>query len=108
MPSGKPQAVLSRVVSIEHPAVRPCTSMPSVNLTDPEAQRALAAFILKLNEWNASALENAPDFAAQGAVIYQANHCGICHMVNEVGMKLGPMINGLGKRQSLVALAEVQ
>ena len=46
------------------------------------------------------ALENAPDFAAEGALIYQANHCGACHMVNGVGMKVGPVLNGLSKRQS--------
>jgi ubiquinol-cytochrome c reductase cytochrome b subunit len=80
-------------------SMRPGSSMPSIQLTDAQLS-SLAAFLLKLNERNASALENAPEFAAQGAVIYQANHCNACHMVNGVGQKLGPVLNGLSKRQS--------
>ena len=49
---------------------------------------------------NASALDNAPDFAVQGALVYQANRCGACHVVNGGGMKVGPPLNGLSKRQS--------
>src|SRR5215467_4082833 len=60
----------------------------------------VAGFVGKLNERSISALENAPEFAAQGAVIYQANHCSTCHTVNGVGMKVGPVLNGLAKRQS--------
>jgi ubiquinol-cytochrome c reductase cytochrome b subunit len=80
-------------------AMRPGTSMPPIQLTDAQLN-SLAAFLLKLNEKNATALENAPDFAVQGALIYQANHCGACHMVNGVGMKIGPPLNGLSKRES--------
>ena len=29
-----------------------------------------------------------------------ANHCGACHLVNGVGMRVGPPLNGLSKRQS--------
>jgi ubiquinol-cytochrome c reductase cytochrome b subunit len=81
------------------PAVRPGSSMPPIQLTDAQLAN-LAAFLLKLNERNASALENAPEFATEGALIYQANHCGACHMINGSGMKLGPVLNGLAKRQS--------
>jgi ubiquinol-cytochrome c reductase cytochrome b subunit len=80
-------------------AMRPGTSMPAIQLTDAQLN-SLAAFLLKLNERNASALENAPEFATEGSLIYQANHCGTCHMVNGVGMKIGPPLNGLSKRQS--------
>ncbi len=31
---------------------------------------------------------------------YQANHCGSCHLVNGGGMRIGPPLNGLAKRQS--------
>ena len=31
-----------------------------------------------------------PDFAVQGALIYQKNQCGSCHVVNGVGVKIGP------------------
>jgi ubiquinol-cytochrome c reductase cytochrome b subunit len=80
-------------------AMRPGSSMPPIQLTDAQLN-SLAAFLLKLNEKNATALENAPDFAVQGALIYQANHCGACHMVNGMGMKIGPPLNGLSKRES--------
>ncbi|MBS1858967.1 MAG: cytochrome b N-terminal domain-containing protein [Acidobacteria bacterium] len=80
-------------------SLRPGSSMPPIQLSDAQLN-SLAAFLLKLNDRNASALENAPEFATRGAVLYQANHCGACHMVNGMGMKVGPVLNGLGKRQS--------
>jgi ubiquinol-cytochrome c reductase cytochrome b subunit len=80
-------------------AMRPGSSMPPIQLNDQQLN-SLAAFLLKLNPDNASALSNAPEFATQGALVYQANHCGTCHMVNNVGMKVGPPLNGLAKRQS--------
>ena len=73
--------------------------MIPIQLTDAQLN-SLAAFLLKLNENNATALDNAPDFATQGALVYQANHCGACHMVNGAGMKICPTLNGLSKRQS--------
>src|SRR5205807_9460480 len=80
-------------------AMRPGTSMPPIQLSDRQLS-SLAAFLLKLNANNATALDNAPDFATQGALVYQANRCGVCHSVNGVGMKIGPPLNGLSKRQS--------
>ena len=79
--------------------MRPGSSMPPIQLSDAQLN-ALAAFLLKLNPENATALSNAPDFATQGSLVYLANHCGSCHMVNGVGMKVGPPLNGLSKRQS--------
>jgi ubiquinol-cytochrome c reductase cytochrome b subunit len=80
-------------------AIRPGTSMPPIQLSDAQLN-SLAAFLLKLNEKNATALDNAPDFAVQGALLYQANRCAACHLVNGGGMKIGPPLNGLSKRQS--------
>lgn len=80
-------------------AMRPGSSMPPIQLSDAQLN-SLAAFLLKLNPTNATALENAPDFATEGALVYQANHCGACHVVNRMGMKIGPPLNGLAKRQS--------
>jgi len=80
-------------------AMRPGTSMPAIQLNDSQ-MNSLAAFLLKLNPKNASALENAPDFAVQGALVYQANDCGSCHQVNGVGTNMGPSLNGLAKRRS--------
>jgi len=80
-------------------AMRPGSSMPPIQLNDAQLN-SLAAFLLKLNPDNATALSNAPEFAVQGALIYLANRCGSCHTVNGVGMKIGPPLNGLAKRQS--------
>lgn len=74
--------------------------MPPIQLSDAQLN-SLAAFLLKLNPRNATALGNAPDFATQGALLYQANRCGSCHLVNGMGAKLGPPLNGLAQRRSL-------
>ena len=79
--------------------MRPGTSMPPIQLTDAQLN-SLAAFLLKLNERNATALDNAPDFATAGALVYLANHCGACHLVNGIGMRIGPPLNGIAKRES--------
>ena len=79
--------------------MRPGSAMPPIQLSDAQLS-SLAAFLLKLNPNNATALDNAPDFATQGALVYQASHCGACHMINGVGMKVGPPLNGLAKRQT--------
>jgi ubiquinol-cytochrome c reductase cytochrome b subunit len=78
--------------------VRPGTSMPAIALSDAQLN-SLAAFLLKLNSRNATALQSAPDFATQGALIYQANDCGSCHQVNGIGTAFGPALNGLFKRR---------
>ncbi len=80
-------------------AVRPGSAMPPMALGGAELN-SLAAFLLKLTPENSSALAEAPDLAVRGAVVYQAGHCAACHMVNGVGMKLGPPLNGLAKRQT--------
>jgi len=83
----------------KHPAaVRPGTSMPPVQLSDAQLS-SLAAFLLKLNANNATALDNAPPFALKGALIFKQNGCAGCHMVNGVGVEVGPGLNGLSKRR---------
>ena len=84
----------------KHPSeMRPGSAMPPIQLSDAQLN-ALAAFLLKLNPRNATALENAPEFATEGARLYQSNQCAACHMINGVGMKLGPSLNGIAKRQT--------
>lgn len=80
-------------------AMMPGSAMPPIQLSDAQLN-SLAAFLLKLNPDNATALDDAPEFATQGALIYQTNRCGSCHLVNGGGMKIGPPLNGLAKRQS--------
>jgi ubiquinol-cytochrome c reductase cytochrome b subunit len=77
----------------------PGTSMPPIQLTDGQLN-ALAAFLLKLTPKNAQALQSAPQFAVEGAMVYQQFQCGACHQVNGVGMKLGPPLNAVAKRRT--------
>lgn len=80
-------------------AMVPGSAMPAIQLSDAQLN-TLAAFLLKLNPRNAEALQSAPDFAVEGALTYQKNQCGSCHMVNGVGVKLGPPLNGLKRRRT--------
>jgi mono/diheme cytochrome c family protein len=77
----------------------PGSIMPPVQLSDSQLN-ALAAFLLKLTPANAAELTASPDFAVQGALIYQRFRCGNCHQANGVGMKLGPVLNGLSRRRT--------
>jgi quinol-cytochrome oxidoreductase complex cytochrome b subunit len=63
-------------------------------------ENLLATFLTKLNPGDTEALQAAPDFAVSGAVLFQTNHCGGCHQVNGVGMKIGPVLNGLKARRT--------
>ncbi len=77
----------------------PGSSMPPIQLNDSQLN-ALAAFLLKLTPRNAEALQSAPVYAVEGALVYQAQRCGACHQVNGSGIKLGPPLNGLARRRS--------
>jgi ubiquinol-cytochrome c reductase cytochrome b subunit len=76
----------------------PGSSMPAIQLSDPQLN-ALAAFLLKLTPANAAALQTAPAAVVEGAMVYQKNKCGSCHLVNGVGQKVGPGLNGLAQRR---------
>jgi quinol-cytochrome oxidoreductase complex cytochrome b subunit len=83
----------------QNPAkVVPGSSMPPVQLKDPDLN-ALSAFVLKLTPENEQALLSAPDDVVQGAMVYQANHCGSCHQIAGAGMKIGPVLDGVGQRR---------
>jgi quinol-cytochrome oxidoreductase complex cytochrome b subunit len=69
------------------------------NLTDPQI-RDLSALVLKINTENGDLVTNAPKFAPEGAALYEKNTCGACHMLNGVGGKIGPALNGLSKRRT--------
>jgi ubiquinol-cytochrome c reductase cytochrome b subunit len=84
---------------------RPGSNMPAVQLTNAQ-MTSLASFLLKLTPENAKALEAAPQTAVEGAMLYQANHCNVCHQVNGVGMKTGPSLNGVGQRRTREWLEE--
>ena len=79
-------------------AMVPGSSMPPIQLSTPQLN-ALAAFLLKVDRNNVEALLATPGFAVNGGLVYQTNRCGTCHIVNNVGMKIGPPLNGVGKRR---------
>jgi mono/diheme cytochrome c family protein len=75
----------------------PGSVMPPVDLPNADLN-ALALFVLTLTPRNEQALEAAPDFVTQGAMVYQMNHCNACHQINKVGSKLAPALDGVGLR----------
>ncbi|MDQ1473785.1 MAG: ubiquinol-cytochrome c reductase cytochrome b subunit, partial [Bryobacterales bacterium] len=86
-------------------ATSPGSAMAPVNLTAPQ-MNDLAAAMLALTPDNGDLITNTPEFAADGAALYQKNFCFACHMVNGVGGKTGPVLNGLGTRRSEAWTAE--
>ncbi len=74
-------------------------SAPPVPMKDAQ-WRALSTFLVKLDSKAKDALTSAPQFAVDGALIYEQNHCGSCHQVNGAGMKMGPPLNGVGLRRT--------
>ncbi len=62
--------------------------------------KALANVFIKMNPNAAAALLSAPQPAVDGAMVYEKSHCGICHQVNGVGVKLGPELNGVALRRN--------
>jgi len=75
----------------------PGSVMPPVDLSAPDLN-ALSLFVLTLTPQNEAALLAAPDFATQGAIVYQTNHCNACHQIDGVGATLGPALDGVGLR----------
>jgi ubiquinol-cytochrome c reductase cytochrome b subunit len=79
--------------------VTPGTVMKPVELGDKEL-RELLALLLKLTPENGDVVDSAPDFAVEGALIFQKNSCGACHSVNGVGGRIGPPLNGVAARRT--------
>ena len=77
----------------------PGSAMPPIRLPDAQLN-SLAAFLLQLNTKNAGVLESTPNFAVDGAIVYQKQQCGACHLVNGAGQKVGPTLNGVALRRS--------
>ena len=77
----------------------PGSVMPPVDLPDANLNE-LALLVLTLTPRNEQALLSAPDFATQGAMVYQKNHCDACHQIKAVGSTLGPALDGVGLRHN--------
>lgn len=79
--------------------VSPGTAMPTSQLSD-SAIKSLTALMKALTPDNGDVVDSAPDFAVDGALIFQKNSCGACHQVNGVGGKIGPELNGVANRRN--------
>jgi ubiquinol-cytochrome c reductase cytochrome b subunit len=73
--------------------------MKPVDLSDTELKELLS-LMMKLTPDNGDVVDSAPDFAVNGALIFQKNSCGTCHSVNGVGGKIGRPLNGLAQRRN--------
>ena len=81
--------------------VVPGSSMPAIHLNDSQLN-TLAALLLKLTPQNSSVIDTTPAFAVDGAIVYQKQQCGACHLINGAGQKVGPSLNGVALRLSKV------
>ena len=75
----------------------------SVNgeLTDTQV-KALVQLVTKRDDDGLDAWAKAPESAIAGAVVYQVNQCGGCHMLNGEGGKTAPLLNGVHLRHDRV------
>jgi len=80
-------------------ATSPGSAMSPVDLNTSQLND-LAAAMAALTPDNGDLISTTPPFAADGAALYQKNFCSACHMVNGVGGKLGPALNGLATRRT--------
>ena len=80
-------------------AVSKGTTMPAVQLSD-SAIKSLTALMKALTPDNGDVVDTAPDFAVDGALIFQKNSCSACHQVNGFGGKIGPELNGVANRRN--------
>jgi len=60
----------------------------------------LVTLITKLTPDNSEVLNSSPDYAVQGALIFEKNQCAVCHAVNGDGGAIGPPMNGLAGRRN--------
>jgi ubiquinol-cytochrome c reductase cytochrome b subunit len=77
----------------------PGSQMPPIQLSTAQLND-LAAFLLRLKQTDQQELFSAPEYAAEGAMLYQQQKCGICHQVNGVGQKMGPPLTGLAQHRT--------
>jgi cbb3-type cytochrome oxidase cytochrome c subunit len=83
----------------------PNANVPPVKLTGAQL-KSLAAFFTKATPDGLKAMDTAPQTAVEGAMLYESNHCNVCHQVNGVGMKTGPALNGVAQRRTREWLEE--
>jgi ubiquinol-cytochrome c reductase cytochrome b subunit len=92
-PSQKPTEWLTS--HIEQPA----PNVPASTLTGPQ-RRTLINFVTKRDDKAVEAWQGSPQLDVEGAMVYMQNQCAMCHELNGVGQKLGPVLNGLRGRRT--------
>jgi quinol-cytochrome oxidoreductase complex cytochrome b subunit len=78
---------------------QPAPDAPASTLKGQEV-KALAAFVAKRDDKGVEAWAGAPQQAVDGAMVYLASQCALCHELNGVGMKNGPPLNGIAARRA--------
>lgn len=62
--------------------------------------KGLATFVAQRDAKAVEAWSGAPQQAVEGAMVYQASQCAMCHELNGVGQKVGPPLNGVAGRRT--------
>jgi ubiquinol-cytochrome c reductase cytochrome b subunit len=78
---------------------QPSPTSPASTLTGLQV-KTLATFVAKRDDKGVEGWGSAPQQAVEGAIVYQANQCMLCHTLNGTGMKNGPPLNGLSERRA--------
>lgn len=78
---------------------QPSPDSPATTLAGSQV-RALATFVVKRDNKGLEAWASAPQQAVDGAMLYTANQCALCHVLNGTGQKNGPPLNGLATRRA--------
>jgi ubiquinol-cytochrome c reductase cytochrome b subunit len=73
--------------------------VPVVKLKDHQLYQ-LSLFILKLNPANIHVFASVPDYAVNGAILFEESGCSECHSINGNGMELAPPLNALRDRRT--------
>jgi ubiquinol-cytochrome c reductase cytochrome b subunit len=61
--------------------------------------KGLLSLVTKRDDKVIEAWINAPQEAVEGAMLFQSRQCNFCHVLNGIGGKVGPPINGLSSRR---------
>lgn len=78
---------------------QPAPNAPATQLSGLQL-KTLATFVTKRDDKAVEAWTSAPQSDIEGAMLYQANQCGMCHQLNGAGQQVGPPLNGLADRRA--------
>jgi len=78
---------------------QPSSASPPTQLNGMQL-KTLATFVTKRDNTDVAAWSSAPQAAVDGAMVYNASQCAMCHMLNGSGQKVGPPLNGLADHRA--------